>query len=229
MRYCFVISHGRSGSTLVQAALNSLEGWCIRGENEAVLVLLRNAYDALLRAKFEFGGSSYSPASPWYGIGDVSGEQLREEVRGFIDRVVLRPAPGTKVSGYKEVRYGPETTPNITNWIDWMRSVFPNSSFIFIVRSIEDTARSGWWAGDPEAPQYLQEFQQGLRAAYDAHSEVSFFTTYEEITQSAAGLKRLFSWLGEDVPEAKIAKILSHKVSQWDPVEPSATPTHSAN
>lgn len=43
--YVFIITYGRSGSTLTQNLLNSLPGYCIRGENSNLLYFLSKAAD----------------------------------------------------------------------------------------------------------------------------------------------------------------------------------------
>src|SRR6056297_391020 len=47
----FVVTYGRSGSTLVQNLLNGLPGACVRGENENLLAPLVRAWDIVRHSK----------------------------------------------------------------------------------------------------------------------------------------------------------------------------------
>ena len=49
----FVITYGRSGSTLMQGILNSIDGFHIKGENNGFVFKLFESYQLLVNAKEE--------------------------------------------------------------------------------------------------------------------------------------------------------------------------------
>ena len=67
----FVVTYGRSGSTLVQNMLNALPSACVRGENENLLAPLARAWNVVLHseqgAKMRQTGTLSVPSDPWYG------------------------------------------------------------------------------------------------------------------------------------------------------------------
>ncbi len=74
--YLFVVTYGRSGSTLVGGLLNAIPGYLIRGENDDALRHLWQYHRTLVAAKEKRTGTR-SRTHPFYGIGDVPVPKLR--------------------------------------------------------------------------------------------------------------------------------------------------------
>ena len=72
-RHLFVITYGRSGSTLLQGLLNSIDGMLIRGENNNVVVNLFQAHAALSLTKKKFIKDTRAPTAAWFGAGQIDG------------------------------------------------------------------------------------------------------------------------------------------------------------
>ena len=79
----FIVTYGRSGSTLVQNMLNALPGACIRGENENLLAPFARAWDMLRHsergAKLRDAGHATGPATPWYRFEEVTPDRFGAE------------------------------------------------------------------------------------------------------------------------------------------------------
>jgi hypothetical protein len=57
-RLSFVVTYGRSGSTLLQGLLNSIPRYCIRGENYNAMFYMFRAYQQLEGGSEEIGAGS---------------------------------------------------------------------------------------------------------------------------------------------------------------------------
>ncbi|NQX94486.1 MAG: hypothetical protein HRT64_06140, partial [Erythrobacter sp.] len=71
MKHLFVVTYGRSGSTVLQKLLNSIEGYCIRGENGGIVQDLAAAARTLERTQAQFGEFDKSTGHPWYGLSEI--------------------------------------------------------------------------------------------------------------------------------------------------------------
>lgn len=213
MNYVVVVTHGRSGSTLLMGLLNAIPGYCIRGENYNVLTLHETIVNRLMLSKTRHATGSDQPVHAWYGIAEVEREALVTGVRGMMLEQVLRPAPGTRVTGFKEIRYGSRDLRDLTAHLHFVRDVLPGVRLIFNTRSVEATSNSGWWKNDSEARSYLTDFHQRMRAAYDVHRECSIWVEYESITTKTSEVARLFDFLGERFDGDAAAEILKTRHS----------------
>src|SRR5687767_11745676 len=63
-RHIFIVTYGRSGSTLLNGVLNAIPGVCVRGENDNTLFRI---YNALLAAEETVKRAAPVPTHPWYG------------------------------------------------------------------------------------------------------------------------------------------------------------------
>ncbi len=113
LRYVFVVTYGRSGSTLLQSLLNSCKGVQIRGENGNVLYHLYRAAMAA-RSTRQIGKTPQTvvPDGPWYGAGEVRPVLFESELIGNFVRTVLAPDDGIQVTGFKEIRYNRNFVPH---------------------------------------------------------------------------------------------------------------------
>ena len=108
----FIVTYGRSGSTLLQGVLNALPGYLIRGENGGVLHDLFR-YHQVITDRIEWmdarGESSLDPTHPFYGLHAYPTQAALEGQRRLAVDTVLRPEPDTRVTGFKEVRWNLRT------------------------------------------------------------------------------------------------------------------------
>ena len=112
-RYVFVVSYGRSGSTLLQSAINSTPGTQLRGENCNILYSL---YRAVASAELTILGRARHPEPrrpdhPWFGFNEIVAERFESTLLNAFVRDVLVPDPATKVTGFKEILYTAQSIP----------------------------------------------------------------------------------------------------------------------
>src|SRR5687768_4449832 len=93
-RHAFVITYGRSGSTLLTGILNSIPKTCIRGENGGALVHIFRAVQSARSAPSFLIGAEDSPTRAWYGASSINADGLQDSLVGAFVRNVLAPPDG---------------------------------------------------------------------------------------------------------------------------------------
>lgn len=214
LEFVFIVTYGRSGSTLLQGILNSIPGYHIRGENGQ---LLRDLYDVYRSARHWRARQrrwlrdhpeheEVPPTNAWYGMDRLPLARLNDDIRRmFVDRV-LRPRPEDRVVGFKEIRWeGPDLEP----FVDWLRSVFPGVRFIINTRNLDDVRQSAWWRRHEDALTHLREVDRQLRELASRLGSDAYLVHYDDYVGDPATLSGLFEWLGEEPDLAKIHNVLS--------------------
>lgn len=208
-RYVFVFTYGRSGSTLLMGLLNSLPGYCIRGENGNALYKLYE-FDKRMRESLSEAGNlqnSQRPTHPWFGLHQVDLPALRTDLRDSFTRNVLTPEKGSRVAGFKEIRFSEAEVPDLEGYLDFVRQAFAPAKIIFNHRSMDKVAKSGWWGNMPKALEKLQ-FMEDRFNAVPAGESVHHFS-YDALVADPAYARGLFEWLGERFDEAKVRDLLA--------------------
>lgn len=206
-RYVFVVTYGRSGSTLLMGLLNTIPGYRINGENYNALYRLYQADLAIARSLEKGRGRQHlQPTSAWHGMPRVRQRRFRDELAGSFLRHVLRPGPGDRVLGFKEIRYTKSDMPDIAGFLEFLRHTFPQCKIIVNHRKVSDAARSAWWASDEKSLAKLEAAEERLRAIPQDSRHFHFF--YDEIDDSLDNIRALFRFLGEEVDEPAIRRTL---------------------
>src|SRR5436190_1068738 len=104
-KFVFIVTYGRSGSTLLQRVLQTIPDSCIRGENNAVLYPLFQAWRKLSVAKTKYGMKRTFPKHPWWGIDRVKEDVFARRIAQVFVDTVIRPPSGVRLLGFKEIRY----------------------------------------------------------------------------------------------------------------------------
>jgi len=208
--YLFIITYGRSGSTLLQGILNSIPGYCIRGENQGALNLLWTVYRNARTSKKRFVGISKSPSDAWYGISDLNLDILVQHIRNIMLDVYMRPDENTACIGFKEIRYAPKMVADLTDYLRFMSGVFPGAGFIFNSRNIEDTAKSDFWANHENPVEFLTDFRQSMLDAFEFFKdrENFFWLEYDDYRDNPENLEALFDFLHEPFDLQKITSVM---------------------
>lgn len=214
----FVVTYGRSGSTLVQNMLNALPGACVRGENENLLAPLARAWDVVLHseqgAKMRQTGTLSVPSDPWYGYEAVTADAYGQALADTFLSSVLRPAPDTRISGFKEIRWhnDPVLFPVM---LDFLRHFFPDPHFVFNIRDHDAVCQSGWWknVSSTVVKRTLRD-AEALYTAYSArHPKHCLTLRYDDYVERPAAWKPLFSFLGEQFDQKKVDAVMRRKLT----------------
>ena len=215
--YVFIITYGRSGSTLLQHLLNCIDGFVVRGENNNSLWHLFQAWQALdsagpirdLRAR----GAGTDATRPWFGAELIDPDSVGYQLATLFRQQVLNLPDDTRIGGFKEIRgHGdPELFPR---YLDFIARFFPGSRFVFNTRAHDDVARSAWWAiCDPEfVKATLQEAESLFHAYATAHPEHSVILHYDDYICDRAALAPLFTLLGHRPSGAQVEQVFARQL-----------------
>ena len=211
--HVFIVTYGRSGSTLVQTLLQSIDGYFIRGENANVLWPLYQASQRIRTAKHDHGYREIEPKGPWFGINEVKPDAFdRALVDGF-KKEVLRAPSDARVIGFKEIRFH-EAEDDFADFLTFIAQNFSPARFVFNVRGWEDVAKSGWWKNcDEEMVRSIVEKSDAMFADYTAnHPEMCLTVRYEDYVGKPSYWRRLFDFLGEAYDPAKVEELCARQL-----------------
>ncbi|MDE8347269.1 MAG: hypothetical protein POH28_14025 [Acidocella sp.] len=206
-----IITYGRSGSTLLSGILNSIPGVLVRGENNLFIFQLFQSYASLVESKsIPYNAKSGDPTHPWYGIQDVD---LEEYIAGckILIRNVLVPRRLRETGicyGFKEIRY--PYIDHLDKFLSFIRSVMPQSAFIFNFRDHEEVIKSGWWANEDKenSLNILRQFEASAMRYASSHEDHSFTIEYPEVASGGLRLREMFGFLGANYDYSLIKSIL---------------------
>jgi hypothetical protein len=210
MRYdsILIVTYGRSGSTLLQGVLNSIEGCLVRGENFNCFHPLYQSYERLLKAKAKAGTV---PADPWYGAHLLDEQIFIEQIEALARKLLLADADENRVRayGFKEIRY-PRVGDELEAYLDFLEKVFPNPAFVFNTRNLDQVVKSDWWADGNywKAKRKLAAFEHRCLAYMQAKPNW-FHIRYEDIIGKTPNLEHLFEFLGAEYDPAAIEQVLA--------------------
>ncbi|WP_343900464.1 sulfotransferase, partial [Nocardioides aquaticus] len=204
-QYVFVVTYGRSGSTLVQGLLNTLPRTLVRGENGLYLVHL---YRALADSRrFRSRHDKYrgrAPSSAFFGVRHTKERYFHRAVRGIVKDSVLGPVDPSSVDrlGFKEVQWHRVEPEEVAGFFDMMDAAFPGARYVLNTRDPEAVLKSGFWrrVDDDVAAQRVEaikEIQQFLR---ETRPERVLDVAYEAVTAADQAVQdRQLVALGEFV------------------------------
>jgi hypothetical protein len=203
--HVFIVTYGRSGSTLLMGLLNAIPGYRILGENGNALYRLYQAH-AAIASTHEKNPDALEPRSAYYGAPRMRPEQFRVGLVETFIRDVLRPKPGDRVLGFKEIRYTYEHLEDFAGFIEFLRTAFPRCKIVFNHRQAAATAKSGWWPTIGDAQRKIQATSDRFLTvpADDRH----FHFWYDEIDDGLTNVHALLAFLGEALDDATIRAVL---------------------
>ena len=218
-RSAYVVTYGRSGSTLITGYLSRLPGFDIRGENFLFPMHGYFAEKAVLESRKKPYGGRESQAHPWYGTQLFNGNRFRED---FTRAMLNQLYPNTYIPrtiGFKEIRYWRFVKKeDFAPLLDWLRSLREPGAVVFMFRDLDKVMSSAWWANlEPEQAEKsrirLQKFEDQCREYHAANPESSIIVTYEEFTTSADMPKRICDFFGVEFDESVWRDTLNSKYS----------------
>lgn len=205
--FVFVMTYGRSGSTLLMGILNSIDGWLIRGENRHALRHLYDFHRSGLTERDRWNPKKTSTTvHPWFGIQDFDEQASLTGIRRLVTKTLLRPEPGTRVSGYKEIRWYDE---DLSDYVTFLRQVFPGARFVLNTRDHSEVQESAFWRHHENAPARLREIEDRMLAVADDLGDACFRVHFNDYRDDPAALRPLFEWLGETWDEERVRNTLA--------------------
>lgn len=213
--YLLIVTYGRSGSTLLQTVLQSIDGYCIRGENKHILRSLFEAYDRAKFARKKFGGGKKAEHRPWFGADKIRPEMLGKRlVNTFIDEV-LRPDKDARAVGFKEIRYYEGDIDDFPDFMDFILKFFPSCRIIFNTRNVDDVAVSKWMKS-PDSKAIIEKIpllDQAFADYQSNHPNNCFLLNYDSYKNNVDGLRPLFDFLGETFSAERLQAVLDRQLT----------------
>jgi len=187
----FVVTYGRSGSTLLQGLLNTLPRTVVRGENGFFVIdLFRATRRATTFAHTHNKHGIRNVTSAFYGLYTVRSQAFVSGVRQIMVPMLLGEHRGGGVDryGFKEVLWheiAPEETEPFFAWFD---RVFPGARYILHTRDREALPSSGFWRREDVETIYAKvdrvlEIQDFLR---ETRPDRVLDSSYERLTADDA-------------------------------------------
>lgn len=187
MEYVFVVTYGRSGSTLVQGMLNTMPRTLVRGENGLYVQHLFRAWRAtdVIRQKRK-GPPARKATNAFFGINALTRSRFVRSAHRLVVGGILGSEDEKDFDriGFKEVDWHqvlPEETEPFFAWLD---EVCPDAKYILNTRDVEQVLGSGFWQRQETdealaAINRVVEIQDHLRAT---RADRVLETRYEIIT-----------------------------------------------
>ena len=216
-RFVFIVTYGRSGSTLLQNLLNALPGYLIRGENENTALHLALAWQAVAGSeqirRRRRAGVATAPQSPWFGAERIETEAYGRALAESFVRHVLRPDPGTRVAGFKEIRYHFQPK-HLGAYLGFLADCFPDARFVFNTRDHAAVARSGWWQDTPpgKVKAHLARAEGLYREFQAARPELCLALHYDDYVAEPGRLEALFAFLDEPWDAALVERVMAERL-----------------
>ncbi|MDT1064530.1 sulfotransferase [Paracoccus sp. CPCC 101403] len=229
--YVFVVTYGRSGSTLTQNLLNAIPGFVIRGENGNLTQFLGRAIDIVANddmyrwrredlAKPREERRPYlrpilgKPFDPWAGAERVDPDAFALGLMDLFVKQVLRPPKHCRVAGFKEIRFH-EDPDFFSTHMDILRTLFPKARILFQRRNLEDVARSGWWRDHPREHvlSTLGLANRMFEAYANDHPDSCHIIDYEGLVSDIGHVRALHAFLGEPMDEPAVRAILARSLN----------------
>ena len=201
-RSVYVVTYGRSGSTLLTGYLSHLPGFDIKGENYLFPLPLADAQRLLAEAQGLHYSGRELPASPWYGSQLFSTVQWKRDMRRALLNQLYPRHRIPKTIGFKEIRWWYRTTDaDFEEKLSWLLNVRAPGAVIFLTRDLDKTMAGAWWAKESEEQRAesragLEAFERRALAYAAAHPEHSVHVTYEDFCADSNAAQRVCRLLG---------------------------------
>ncbi|HYJ66408.1 MAG TPA: sulfotransferase [Nocardioidaceae bacterium] len=210
LRYLFIVTYGRSGSTLLLGVLSSIPGYLIRGENGGAAYHLYKFHATAEHNRTSHSGWR-SSQSAWFGIGAYPTRLALKRLRGLLLATLIRPEKDSRVVGFKEIRW---RQSDLDDYVDFLRAVFPGARFVINTRNLDDVVVSQWWAKRSDSREVLAEAEDRMLALKTSLGDDAYHIHYDDYVHDLGRLRGLFDWLGEEFDESRVKEVMNKKHSK---------------
>lgn len=211
--YVFIVTYGRSGSTVLQRVLNSFPGFHIKGENWNTLFPLYRSYQLCAHARYHKGELPLSESEPWFGADQLDPHRYAKALVDVFIREILQPPADAHVIGFKEIRYF-ETMKEFEPFMEFIKTHFTPVKFIFNTRPIDGILKSKWWAtmDEQEVRSRIAHLDEKFHTFADANPTISLVMDHGVWTKGPQHFRPLTDFLGVDFDQAAISRILGEQL-----------------
>jgi len=207
--FLFVVTCGRSGSTLVQGVLNSIPGFCICGENMNACLDLMGFYKSWYSSidSFRSNNMPVDSRNSWFQVSSVP--ELKAACQDFLWRLCAKDFDD-RVVGFKEIRW--RSVVDLEGFLDWLFVVF-NARFLFLTRNHAEICRSKWFRESVGCDKMLQDWEDRVGSYIACHPYQDWFwldlgCLHPRDSVSPEIFRDLFGWLGEEFDRKVLQGVL---------------------
>src|SRR6476646_9909454 len=181
-------------------------GVMIRGENGGLLQHLYQFHRTAARHRDRLAPVVPLPQEhPWWGLDGSRDDTALRGFRTLMLETVLRPTADTRLVGFKEIDW---PTDDLTELLEFTRSVFPGARFVLNTRDLEQVAQSKWWARIPDALAELQTIEKTFVEALAPLGDATYRVHYDDYVADPTVLRPLFEWLGLEFDEGRVRAVM---------------------
>ena len=211
-RSVYIVTYGRTGSTLLNRYLNELPGFKIKGENGLFIETMMECERRLefaTRHKYRRD----SPTHPWYGAASIRVDRWRRDIYTAMINQLYPRSPIPKTIGFKEIRWPDVDPEQFEKLLDWTRRLRSPGAVVFLFRRHEDVMKSAWWASQSDAEQQhsrqrLREFESRCLRYSAVNPNSTVVVRYEEFVSDPASPQEICKMLGVSFREAVWRRVL---------------------
>jgi hypothetical protein len=227
-RPVFVITTGRSGSTLLLRYLNCAKDLVVWGEHAAILTELAACYAKLTRPSTL---AFVAAAQPWVDsllrkdavvcssdamtiewVNSFDAATVRGAFRTFLFSLLNHRIPSHLRWGFKEIHYGQSE-------INLLRELFPGARFLLLVREPASIIKSKFrWFAMRDAARMRSHFEETLRFFQFAQDEIerrhadTMLVHYEDLAaKPASEMARIAAFIGVALLEEQLQAIIGER------------------
>jgi hypothetical protein len=212
LSYVFVMTYGRSGSTLLMGLLNTIPGYLIRGENDDALRFLHDFHRTCVERSTHWPVERVRrKTDAFYGIGDFPPALSLADTRRLAVDTLLRPKPDTRVTGFKEIRWWRHD--DLDAYVAWLREVFPGARFLVNTRDHADVLKSKWWAKGGDHSAHLADIEGRLLETAGKLGDAAYRVHFDDYVADPGVLAPMFAWLGEEYDAESVRDTMEKKHS----------------
>ena len=213
LSFVFIVTYGRSGSTLLQGILDSIPGWLIRGENAGSVYPLFTHFRLIdERPQSRPKPRPTDATNPWFGLDGWPRERALREIRRLILDTLLRPEPDTRVTGFKEIRW---QSADLADYLRFLQQLFPGARFVVNTRDHDKVVASwqkkgGGWADRDRDAQLIEvsRIEKLQLEATAALGDAAYRVHFDDYVADPGALRGLFDWLGEEYDEQRLRAVM---------------------
>ncbi|MFL6139012.1 MAG: sulfotransferase [Frankiaceae bacterium] len=209
--YVFIVTYGRTGSTLLQGILTHIPGYLVRGENGGIVYQLYRFHKGALVQRDRLARKvPLNPTHPWYGIDGYPEDLALRQLRQLVLDTVIRPTSAARMVGFKEIHWD---VPDLHDYLTFLRAVFPGARFVVNTRDVAGVVASKWWANRPNALAEVTRLDEKVRKAAAFLGDAAYHVHYDDYVADPTSLRGLFEWLDAPFSERQVRAIMSRRHS----------------
>lgn len=216
VRYIFIVTYGRSGSTLLQKIIAEIPGCHMSGENDDALAGLFQTWRSAVVTRTVHGKRKLSdPGEPWRGAHLVDPDRYNRRLARVFLKEIVRPQMGARWIGFKEIRYFRRHDEDLVPYLDYIRMTFSPALLVFNRRCADNVAQSAWWKKHPtdNIVSGLHRMDERMEAYVREHPDDCILLDYDAWSADPELLRPLHERLGTPFNLARVQKVLAKRLT----------------